>query len=137
MVKKVKRYRTKNMNFDTLYMILMKENLQVLKLDNYTDQKPINYTGIIIYPDGCKVWCLNGRRHREDGPAIISRNGNKYWYINGKLHREDGPAVENVTGGFKSWWLNGKQYSEQDYKRELIKQGILKDPSLLDLMDAI
>ena len=33
--------------------------------------------------------------------------GDKYWYLNGKRHREDGPAVERVNG-YKSWWLNDK-----------------------------
>ena len=34
-------------------------------------------------------------------------NGDKYWYLNGKLHREDGPAVEYANGS-KFWYLNGK-----------------------------
>ena len=25
-------------------------------------------------------------------------NGDKEWYLNGKLHREDGPAVEDANG---------------------------------------
>jgi hypothetical protein len=29
-------------------------------------------------------WFLNGKRHREDGPAIEYVNGDKYWLINGK-----------------------------------------------------
>ena len=35
-------------------------------------------------------------------------NGNKYWYLNGKLHREDGPAYEH-TNGDKLWYLNDKE----------------------------
>ena len=30
----------------------------------------------------------------------------KEWYVNGKLHREDGPAVEWEDGS-KSWYVNG------------------------------
>ena len=46
------------------------------------------------YPDGSKEWYLNGRLHREDGPANEWPDGSKHWYLNGKRHREDGPAVE-------------------------------------------
>ena len=38
----------------------------------------------------------------------VCTNGNKRWYLNGKLHREDGPAVEGSNGS-KTWYLNGKQ----------------------------
>jgi len=31
----------------------------------------------------------------------------RYWYLNGKLHREDGPAVEYADGR-REWWVNGK-----------------------------
>ena len=38
----------------------------------------------------------------------VYANGTKHWFLNGKLHREDGPAVE-LANGTKSWYLNGKQ----------------------------
>ena len=38
-------------------------------------------------------------------------NGDKSWCINGKLHREDGPAIEWANGN-KSWYINGKQYPD-------------------------
>jgi len=56
-------------------------------------------------------WRLNGKRHREDGPAIEWANGDKEWYLNGKYHREDGPAIEGVDGT-KMWWLNGLLHRE-------------------------
>ena len=34
------------------------------------------------YSDGTKVWHLNGKCHREDGPAVELANGNKAWYLN-------------------------------------------------------
>ena len=37
------------------------------------------------------------------------------WYLNGKLHREDGPAVERSNGD-KEWWLNGNKLTEQQHK---------------------
>ena len=56
---------------------------------------------------GIKRWYLNGRLHREDGPAVECVNGSKAWYINGKLHRADGPAIEYSDGRIE-WWINDK-----------------------------
>jgi len=62
----------------------------------------------IEFADGSKQWCLNNKRHREDGPAIEHADGTKEWFRNGKRHREDGPAVEFADGG-KEWFRNGKE----------------------------
>ena len=51
-------------------------------------------------------WRLNGKVHREDGPASEYANGTRHWYRNGKRHREDGPAVEWANGE-KHWYLKG------------------------------
>jgi len=67
-----------------------------------------------VFDSGDKVWYLNGKRHREDGPAIEWASGDKFWYLNGKRHREDGPAVE-YADGTKYWYLNGKEYTEVKY----------------------
>ena len=53
----------------------------------------IEYT-VKVWANGTKFWYLNGKPHREDGPAVEYANGDKFWYLNGKRHREDGPAVE-------------------------------------------
>jgi hypothetical protein len=62
----------------------------------------------IVFPSGQKEWRLNGKCHREDGPAIEFANGTKKWLLNGKYHREDGPAIEWADGD-KSWLLNDKK----------------------------
>ena len=67
------------------------ENGRTMKLWNNTSQ----------------AWYLNGKMHREDGPAMIWADGAKAWYLNGKLHREDGPAVIRANES-KSWYLNGE-----------------------------
>ena len=46
----------------------------------------------------------------------VYSNGTKYWYLNGKLHREDGPAVERANGN-KYWYLNDKEVTEEEHKR--------------------
>ena len=63
------------------------------------------------YEDGTKAWYINGKRHREDGPALEYTNGDKYWYINDKLHREDGPACECEDGSFR-WYFHGRLHRE-------------------------
>ena len=77
----------------------------------------IEYT-VKVYTNGSKFWFLNGKRHRDDGPAIEYAGGSKYWYLNGKLHREDGPAVEFANGS-KYWYINGKRLTEEDHKKAM------------------
>jgi hypothetical protein len=74
----------------------------------------IEYT-VKVYSNGSKFWYLNGKLHREDGPAIECSDGTKFWYLNGKFHREDGPAVE-WSNGYKAWYLGGKELTEQEHK---------------------
>ena len=70
-----------------------------------------------IGPDGEKRWTLNGKLHREDGPAFEEPDGSKFWYLNGNLHREDGPAVEEPDGR-KYWFLNDEEVGwEQVYRQ--------------------
>ena len=75
----------------------------------------IEYT-VKVWPNGDKYWCLNGKLHREDGPAIEWYSGSKAWYLNVKRHREDGPAYEGADGT-KEWWLSGKKVTEKEHKR--------------------
>ena len=117
----------------------------------------IEYT-VKVYDNGTREWYLNGKLHREDGPAIEYTNGDKCWYLNGKCHREDinpetgltCPAIEYADGdkrwylngnrhredgpaienanGTKYWYLNGNQYSEADWKLEVAKLNKQSDP---------
>jgi len=67
---------------------------------------------------GNRFWILDGKLHREDGPAYEGYNGSKAWRINDKLHRDNGAAIE-WSDGTKSWYLDGKEYREEEW--ELIK----------------
>ena len=67
---------------------------------------------------GRKYWYLNGKLHREDGPAIEHSDGSKYWCLNGELHREDGPAIED-SNGCGSWYLNGKLLTESAFNARI------------------
>jgi hypothetical protein len=77
----------------------------------------IEYT-VKVYANGTKFWYLNGKYHREDGPAAEYANGTKFWHLNGKYHREDGPAVE-YAHGTKSWYLNGIKMTEQEHRARM------------------
>ena len=76
----------------------------------------IEYT-VKVYPNGDKSWYLNGKLHREDGPAVEYADGTKSWYLNDKRHREDGPALEYADGD-KYWYLNDKCHREDGPARE-------------------
>jgi hypothetical protein len=68
--------------------------------------------------DGTIIYELNGKLHREDGPAVEHSNGNKCWYIDDRLHRADGPAIEWVNG-YKEWWLEGIEYTEEEFNNKI------------------
>jgi len=42
-----------------------------------------------VYPDGGVHWFLNGKRHREDGPASHCPDGSKHWFWHGRWVTED------------------------------------------------
>jgi hypothetical protein len=72
---------------------------------------PVNFTGIVEFPDGTKKWYKEGKYHREDGPAVEFLDGSKEWYREGKHHRLDGPAIEHKDGT-KYWYKEGKYHRE-------------------------
>jgi hypothetical protein len=102
----------------------------------------IEYT-VRVYDKGTREWYLNGKLHREDGPAIEYANGTREWFLNDKLHREDGPAIECVDGsrywylndnfhredgpaceyidGTRCWYLNGVEYTEEEFNKKTAK----------------
>ena len=50
-------------------------------------------------------------------------DGIKYWGLNGKLHREDGPAIE-VSNGEKAWYLNDKELTDEEHKKATRKKNV-------------
>jgi hypothetical protein len=52
--------------------------------------------------------------------VTVDDYGNKFWYLDGKYHREDGPAVE-YTNGTKYWYLDGKELTETDWRKQIQK----------------
>jgi hypothetical protein len=88
----------------------------------------------VEYPNGTKKWYLYGKYHREDGPAVEFANGHKGWYFNGKLNREDGPAVVHNNGS-KFWFLDDTEYTEKEYYKKLYELGkISYDEYVLEMI---
>ena len=89
---------------------------------------------IKYYDNGQKefeVYYLDGKRHREDGPAAQwwYKNGQKemeIYYLDDKRHREDGPAYQwwydNGQKCLKKYHLDGKEYSRRKWLVKLRKE---------------
>jgi antitoxin component YwqK of YwqJK toxin-antitoxin module len=78
---------------------------------------------------------LNGKFHREDGPAIIYyyENGNiRYieYRLDGEMHKEDGPAyIQYDEAGYISYstyYLNGIKLEKNDWFKQLSAEAKLK-----------
>ena len=62
-----------------------------------------------------RTWRLRGCRgmiHRAHGPAIIRSNGDEEYYLNGKRHRENGPAWISSIAKTETWFWHGKIHRE-------------------------
>ena len=57
-------------------------------------------------PDGSIEWYVNNVLHRIGEPAKITKYGLQEWFIDGKRHRDDGPAF--IMSDYKEWWQYGK-----------------------------
>jgi hypothetical protein len=74
----------------------------------------------VEYADGDRFWYLNGNCHREDGPAVEYTDGSCQWFLNGKCHREDGPAIECAHGA-RRWFLHDEEYTEEEFIKKTAK----------------
>jgi hypothetical protein len=57
-----------------------------------------------------KYYIVHGKYHRDGGlPAIDIANGHQEWYVDGKRHRENGPAIVDPKTGNR-YFLNDEEY---------------------------
>lgn len=49
--------------------------------------------------------------------------GDRLWILNRKYHRENGPAVERYEEG-KYWCIDGNLYPRKEFDAELKRQGL-------------
>ncbi len=59
-------------------------------------------------------WLLDGKYHRENGPAHRDREGYAGWYQHGKCHRMGGPARIWAVGKRRreEWWVRNDDITE-------------------------
>jgi len=110
------------------------KKLKEIKVDWEYEIKeiPKNFTGIVKVDWGQKYWYLNGKLHREDGPAAIEHFWvAKTWFQNGLRHRLDGPAVEWRNG--EQYWIWGEYLSREQF--EIFQH--LWDNTLLEQTDEL
>lgn len=55
---------------------------------------------------------------------VVNGGESVYWFLNGKNHREDGPAIERFDGNHE-WWKDGKRFYPTDHILKLWKAGNL------------
>ena len=65
----------------------------------------------IEWASGATEWWKHGKLHREDGPARTWPDGSVNYFMFGERHREDGPAVV-IPNILQEWWVNGKKHRE-------------------------
>jgi len=72
---------------------------------------------------GDTEWYVDGRYHREDGPAYEGANGVKVWWVHGQQHRLDGPAIDCQYGnGY--WFINNISLPIRDVNTWMEEQNI-------------
>ena len=71
--------------------------------------------------DGYEKWFLNGKLHREGGPADKLIDSHEFWYFQGNFHREDGPAAIHYLGDWvrEEWWIHGRKLSLEEVDQRL------------------
>ena len=77
----------------------------------------------VIHPNGDQEWWVNGQRHRTAGPAYIGADGTQEWLVNGRRHRLTGPAYIGADGE-QEWWVDGERITEQ-VEKWMEQQGVV------------
>ena len=107
------------MKFDKTIKNLLAES----KLSNtsYTYSIPwMDGGNTMYYADATKK-----QLHRVDGPAVEYPNGDKEWWVNGKRHREDGPAVCWKT--LQQYYIHNKHLTFEEFNEHLKKLKVSKE----------
>ena len=115
-----------------------------IKVDNhsmawYNENKKLHRVDApaVMFENGDELWYYEGKRHREDGPAVklygkveyhihgelhredgpamLYADGSEYWFLHGKRHNLNGPAVIIKNPEHKEYWIHGVQYSENEF----------------------
>ena len=63
----------------------------------------------------------------------VNKIGETFWKLNGKRHREDGPAIEYADGE-EQWYLNGVKLTKEQHK---IKTSSIKDHTVKEISELL
>jgi hypothetical protein len=74
---------------------------------SYADWAARLFDGRSVLRDGTQEWWRAGKRHRDDGPAVVHPDGMQEWWRGGRRHRDDGPAVV-FADGRQEYWCDGQ-----------------------------
>jgi hypothetical protein len=87
-----------------------------------------------VYEDGDKHWYLNGKRHREDGPAVEDSNGSKFWFLNDEPLTEEEfnermtPTVEMTIDEMEK--VLGRKVSMLNLEHKWLKTLLKRSPTV-------
>jgi hypothetical protein len=90
------------------------------------DKVPVDFTGNVEWTNNSRAWYLNGKFHREDGPAVEWASGDKAWFLNGE-------KVFYLQQNFP--FLLIEKLEEEKQIKVLTKQGIEIWPNLPGLKE--
>lgn len=76
------------------------------KLAGRNKKKPGEKVITMTLHDDRVEFSVRGRKHRDDGPAVVWKDGTKEWWFNGLRHRDGAPAIERSCG-CKAWYTYG------------------------------
>ena len=102
-----------------------------IKIEEYIDTKSGEKLKREIYYDEeeiiCERYYLDGKLHREDGPAIINYINSKIvgelYYLNNKKHRKNGPAVIFY---YEDGEIQGKGYYLNNIECDILQEVLIK-----------
>jgi hypothetical protein len=63
---------------------------------------------------GAVFYLLDGRLHREDGPAVELADGTEQYFYEGALHRDDDLPASVLSTGEREWYRYGAQHRDHD-----------------------
>ncbi len=121
-------------NIEDLLLKISELESKVKELENFKAQAPtpiVNPDGTLFFKRHGKEitynrtsYYINGKAHREDGPAIEYQSGYTEWVLDGLYHRLDGPAIKD--GDFQQWWIKSEFIgcSTEGYTQEKFDQYI-------------
>lgn len=95
------------------YWYLNGKRQENIKSDDYKIIRKNGREEIHECYNGHKLYYLDGKLHRTDGPAATYADGTIHYVVHGKYHREDGPAV--IRSYEKRYFIHGEELTKEEF----------------------